>query len=191
MDFNLKFGENLNPRFFNCRKNRVTVCENIVTDSLVTATEGGVKASLEYLPDQNGFCYKIKVSNDSENDFLPETFGVDLGIDTYLECYPEWNEKFFPTHFRCEKSHFWGYFMGPTGRIIGVFTNAPIASYHFDYNGNAGGWGHRINFAGLSLFNAEPLPEHHPKNLGGLKSGNRQRSKFTSNTAKIFPILKR
>jgi len=171
MNFDLKFSENLNPGFFFCEKNKVTVLEKTVADNTVTAVYSEIEAKLVYTPSDNGFNYKVTISNRSDTDFLPETFGVDLGVDTYIETYPEWNKKFFPTHFRCEKNHFWGYFMGPTGRIIGVFTKQPIASYHFDYNGSSSGWGHRINFAGLSVLNADPLPYHHPNRLNRLNAG--------------------
>ena len=134
----------------------------------------GIFCQLNFSNTENGFKYTVTVENKTDFDYSPETFGVNLGIDTYLETYPEWNEKFFPTHFRCEETHFWGYFMGPTGRIIGVFTKEPIASYSFDYNGKPSGWGHRINFAGLALLNAEPLPFHHPKGFTTLKKGEKQ-----------------
>lgn len=171
MSFDLKFGENLNPQFFYVEENRTKICENKTDYNTVTALNADIAATLEYRQNESGFCYKIKLSNKSDKDFSPETFGINLGIDTYLESYPEWNEKFFPTYFRCEETHFWGYFMSPLGKVLGVFTKEPIASYHFDYNGGPTGWGHRINFAGLVFVNAEPLPYHHPKGLSALKAG--------------------
>ncbi len=171
MSFDLKFGENLNPAFFYCEENRTKICDNEIKGNTVTAVTPDITAVLEYKKSESGFSYKIKLSNDKDKDFSPETFGVNLGVDTYLESYPEWNEKFFPTHFRCEETHFWGYFMSPMGKVLAVYTKEPIASYHFDYNGGPIGWGHRINFAGLVFFNAEPLPYHHPKGLSVFKAG--------------------
>lgn len=35
-----------------------------------------------------------------------ERFGFRLGIDTYMDSYPQWNHKLFPTALRCEKMDF-------------------------------------------------------------------------------------
>lgn len=171
MKIDLKFGESLNPKFFFCTKNKVELCENITAENSVITVSGGVEAKLDCSNTDNGFSYRVTVKNNSQSDFSPESFGLDLGIDTYLESYPQWNEKFFPTFFRCEKTHFYGYFMSPNGEILGVFAKQPVASYLFDYNKEPGSWGHRINFAGLVFFNSQPLPEHHSQNFTCLKAG--------------------
>ena len=92
-----------------------------------------------------------------------------LGIDTEMASYPHWRNVFFPTLMRCEKSHFWGYFMTPTGRILTVACPDPIASYHLHYNNSkhkiSFGNGHRIRTVSLDLLNPAPLPERHPQDL--------------------------
>ena len=51
-----------------------------------------------------------------------------------MDHYPQWHHVFFPTLMRCEKTHFWGYFMSPLGRIITLTSADPVASYHLHYN---------------------------------------------------------
>lgn len=97
-----------------------------------------------------------------------------LGIDTEMACYPHWHDVFFPTLMRCEKTHFWGYFMTPLGRIVTISSPDAIASYHLHYNNIkhkiSFGNGHRIRTVSLDLLNPNPLPERHPQNLS-LKAG--------------------
>lgn len=82
-----------------------------------------------------------------------------LGIDTSMEKYPDWNDRYFPTLLRCEKTHFWGYFMSPKGKIIAIGSPQPIASWHLDYKQ----YQHRIYTATLDLINRDPVPERHNK----------------------------
>src|SRR5262249_35139816 len=67
-------------------------------------------------------------------------------------------------------THFWGYFMGPSGRILGIASPDPIASYQLEYNQS----GHRIFTADLDLLHGLPLPARHPQNLTQLKPGERR-----------------
>lgn len=46
----------------------------------------------------------VEVTPKVKVDF--ERFGFRLGIDTYMESYPQWNDKYFPTALRCEKTDF-------------------------------------------------------------------------------------
>ncbi len=96
--------------------------------------------------------------------------GLRLGIDTYMEKYPDWNEKFFPTLLRCEKTHFWGYFMSPKGRILGIASPDPVASWHLGYKPGL----HRIYTAWLDLLQSGPLPSRHPQGLDTLAPGERK-----------------
>ncbi|MFA4944575.1 MAG: hypothetical protein WC789_07730 [Lentisphaeria bacterium] len=93
-----------------------------------------------------------------------------LGVDAYMEKFPEWNEKLFPTLLRCEKTHFWGYFMSPAGRILGVSSPDPVASWHLDYKQGL----HRIYTAWLDLLQPGPLPPRHPRGLDALAPGERK-----------------
>lgn len=51
-------------------------------------------------------------------DIVLDCLGFRLGIDSYMDSYPQWNRKFFPTALRCEKSVFWSYFISPEGKML-------------------------------------------------------------------------
>lgn len=166
-----KLGYNLRPSvFYILNGNKISLNNELSADS-ITASDDKIKAQILFKKDNAGFEYCITVENSGGNTFQPETLGVNLGIDTYLDAYPEWNKKYFPSVFRCEKTHFWGYYMQPlSNEVIGVFCEEPIASYGWDYNYIEGqGWGHRIHGAYVSLLNCLPLPKHHPQNLISLE----------------------
>ena len=95
---------------------------------------------------------------------------VRLGVDTSMEKFPDWNDRYFPTLLRCEATHFWGYLMTPRGRILTVGSPDPIASWHLDYKQ----FEHRIYTATLDLLNPGPLPARHPQRLDTLKPGERK-----------------
>ena len=101
-------------------------------------------------------------------------FSLRLGLDTEMDHYPQWRQVFFPTMLRCERTHFWGYFMSPLGRIVAVSSPDPVASYHLHYNNDkrlhSFAHGHRIRTASLDLVNPAPLPARHPR-LNGLEAG--------------------
>lgn len=173
-----QIGTNLNPHFFSCKCTETEIWDSTVTDGVLTAQSSSVTAEAVMSYTDQGFSYKIKVTNKGNNNFAPHMFGFDFGIDTYLESYPGWNEKFFPTFFRCEKTHFWGYFMQPIGKVLGVISRQPVASYMLDYNKEPGNYGHRINFAAAVLICKGPLPEHHPQNMSKLAPGEQLEWKF-------------
>ena len=114
-------------------------------------------------------------ANRGEVPFFPGRAGLRLGIDTFMESYPQWDQQFFPTLLRCEKTHFWGYLMSPPGRILALASPDPVASWSLSYNysmyGSERHFGHRIYTPNLDLLNALPLPERHPQNQDGLAPG--------------------
>ncbi|MDE5759396.1 MAG: hypothetical protein K2I11_00190, partial [Bacteroides sp.] len=103
--------------------------------------------------------------------------GIRLGIDTYMDKYPDWFGKYFPTLMMNEKTHFYGYLQTPSGHTLGVVSPQPVASWSVDYNlgyqDPAPHWfmGHRIESLNLDLLNALPLPQHCPQDLWNLKQG--------------------
>ncbi len=105
------------------------------------------------------------IKNVSTSLFYPETCGIKLGIDSWMESYPSWNNKLFPTHMRCEKTHFTGYMMSPAGDILTIGVPEPVASWSLDYNDR----GHRIRTVNIDLLNAPPLPTRHPSNCSSLE----------------------
>ncbi len=107
------------------------------------------------------------IKNDSGRPFSPERALVNFGVDTEMAKYPEWNARFYPTLLRCERTHFWGYFMRPDGVILGVASPDPVASWANGYNSG----GHRIFTPCLDLLNKDPQPARHPKVGASLTPG--------------------
>ncbi len=116
------------------------------------------------------------ITSERNTPFQPTKAGIRLGIDTYMDQYPDWNSKLFPTMLRCEKTHFWGYFMSPAGKIVTVASPDAIASWSHQYSISWGEppywyWGHRITSINLDCINALPLPDRHPQGLYQLLPG--------------------
>ena len=120
---------------------------------------------------------EVTLINQGHVPFQPEKAGLRLGIDTYMDKYPDWFGKYFPTLMRCEKTHFYGYLQTPAGHTLGIVSPQPVASWSVEYNlgyqDPAPHWfmGHRIESLNLDLMNALPLPERHPQDLWMLKQG--------------------
>lgn len=125
--------------------------------------------------------WNVTMTNDSDMAFTPVKAGIRLGIDTYMDKYPEWLDKYFPTLLYCSKTHFYGYLQTPGGKTLGIVSTDPIASWSVDYNMGyewpKGYWfyGHRITSVNLDLINALPLPEHHPQDRWKLEAGESMR----------------
>lgn len=119
--------------------------------------------------------FKIEVTckNISGKELKDMQFSLQLGINTCMEKYPEWRSLYFPTLLKCEKTHFWGYFMTPNGNILAIASPQPIASYHLGYNNADYNFasGHLIRTAYLDLMNPEPLPMENPDHNNSLKNG--------------------
>lgn len=133
---------------------------------------------LEYA-DENGILHaKATIVNTGGQLFQPEKgVGLCLGIDTYMDKYPDWNRIYFPTMLRAERTHFTGYFMSPLGRIFTVASPNPVASWRYNYEQhpqNKGDkqifWGeHRIYTVSIDLLHRLPLPARHPQHLYALQ----------------------
>lgn len=71
-----------------------------------------------------------------------------LGIDCYMDEYPAWNGKFFPTYFCAEKTHYYGAFISPQGLILGIASDLAVAGTKYLYShavyGDGINVGHRI-----------------------------------------------
>lgn len=123
----------------------------------------------------------ITLKNTGKQSFRPTKAGIKLGIDTYMDKYPDWLGKYFPTLMRNEKTHFFGYLQTPLRHTLGIVSPRPIASWSLDYNlgyrDPASDWfmGHRIESLNIDLLNALPLPDGHPQNLNELKPGQLKR----------------
>lgn len=106
------------------------------------------------------------IKNNKDEDVDIEQASIQLGFNTYLERYPDYNDQLFPTLIRCEKTHAWGYFSTPSGRLMTISTDNPVASYTLDYESGA----HRIYSASLDVLQSGKLPERHPQDLDHLKA---------------------
>lgn len=141
------------------------------------ATIDNVECHLTYKEWKGQPAMEITLKNKGNIPFQPVKAGVKLGIDTYMDQYPDWFGKYFPTLMMNEKEHFYGYLQTPSGHTLGIVSPHPIASWSVDYNlgyqDPAPHWfmGHRIESLNLDLMNALPLPQHCPQNLWNLKQG--------------------
>lgn len=136
---------------------------------------GGVECKLTYLNHRGAPSIKVRLTNRSNVTFQPQKAGLKIGIDTYMDTYPAWFGKYFPTLMRNEATHFYGYLQNPKEHTLGIVSEQPIASWSVDYNlgyqGPAPHWfmGHRIESLNLDLLNRLPLPNRHPQQLYELK----------------------
>jgi hypothetical protein len=154
--------------------------ENIVLkhsfENTFTGSYKGIDLSLSYVLLENKLQINAVATNNSGKEFSPEKLGLRMGISNYMQSYPQWNDVYFPTLLRAEKTHFWGYMMNPNGNILGLASPDPIASWSLNYNFGYGSkevffWGHRIYSTNLDLINTGPLPQRHPQNNSSLKPG--------------------
>ncbi|MEE1048062.1 MAG: hypothetical protein U0M60_11655 [Clostridia bacterium] len=118
---------------------------------------------------------------------VTQDIGFHTGIDSYMECYPQWHDKFFPTLLRCEKTHMWGYYMNTKENALAVATKEAVSSYDINYNMlDEEHCGHRIYGTDIIFIKNATLPERHPQNLKELKAGDVYR-----NTIYYIPVEKK
>ena len=105
---------------------------------------------------------KITISIKSNSTIKLKRLGMRLGIDTYMDKYPDWNNKYFPSALRCEKQGFWSCFMSPLGKIISVCSPSEIVSWKNEYSDcDFDIVGHRIYTSSIEFINTYPQPERH------------------------------
>ena len=131
----------------------------------------GLALGLEFVPDMDRLTLRCTITNHGSKPRQNLSAGIVLGIDTYMDRYPDWNDRLFPTLVRCEKTHLWGYAMSPLGKILGISSPQPIASYHLKYESN----GHRIFTIVLDLLHPGKQPSRHPQALHTLAAGESKR----------------
>lgn len=142
-----------------------------------SASIDDVAARLKYHRNPSFLTFEISMKNNGAEVFAPVKAGIALGVDTYMDQYPHWLTKFFPTLLMNEKTHFYGYFQSPQGQVLGIASPDPIASWSVDYNLSYYDipphwfYGHRIESVNLDLINALPLPEHNPQDMWKLEPG--------------------
>ena len=166
------------------------------TDSVAgfAGVADGMRHTLRYRLDGPRLAIDAGLKNETGSDYRPEAARLVLGVNSEMKSFPSWNDRYFPTLLRCEKTHFWGYLMTPKGRILTVGSPDPVASYHLHYAvlGNGDG-GHLIHTFSLDLLHALPLPARHPQDLSSLKPGEERTWTVYLQTARsldeVKPIL--
>jgi hypothetical protein len=130
-------------------------------DPLAFAGEkDSIRYRLAYAVVNGGLCLTATLENTGKTEFAPERLPLLLGIDTFMNTYPRWNEQFFPTLLRCEGASFWGYMMTPHGRILGITSPDPVGSYTIEYLRQM--YAHHIHTISLDLLQEPPVPGQHP-----------------------------
>ncbi|MEG1535837.1 MAG: hypothetical protein RR416_02575 [Clostridia bacterium] len=120
----------------------------------------GWKMSLQENSHDNKLEWKIAITPNSQVKL--SRLGLRLGLDCYMEKFPEWNDKLFPTALRCEKNIFWGCFCSPNGAFVAVACKSGICSWKNEYNKLFGGdVGHRIWTASVEFVNSYRQPPRH------------------------------
>lgn len=127
----------------------------------------GLSAKLDITECGDYAVIHIVVKNTAAASFTPERMGVYLGVDCFMDSFPKWNDRLFPTMLRFEKTHFHGYFMSPLGQMLGIASDMPFASYELDYGNNR----HRIDSVKLDILSAFPQPRRYPQNQSTIKAG--------------------
>jgi len=105
---------------------------------------------------------KIVIRMKSEEELACKRLGFRLGIDTYMDKYPDWDNKFFPSALRCEKQGFWSCFMSPLGEIVSVCSPSRIVSWKHEYARAGIDVGHRIYTSSVDFINTYENPQRHP-----------------------------
>lgn len=124
-------------------------CERDIQFCVTESLEDGVK--------------KISIQMHSECEYPLKRLGLRLGIDTYMDTYPEWDNKYFPIALRCEQTGFWSCFMSPLGKMVSVCSPSGIVSWKHEYAKWGVDVGHRIYTSSIDFINTYPNPERHPK----------------------------
>ena len=121
-------------------------------------TKFGVSYRIHYEMVGRGLKVTATVENGGTTPFAPDRLPFQLGIDTFMDRSPRWNDQFFPTFFRCEATHMSGYLMTPNGRILGITSPDPVGSYSLEYQREM--YAHFIYTVSLDLLQKGKVPDH-------------------------------
>ena len=147
--------------------------------------------SLRYEKMEDHLRLHIGIENRGED--FDGKIGMHVGVDTYMEKYPMWHRKFFPTLLRCEKTHLWGYYMNTEENALALATSESVASYDIVYNYSADPLTeektegkHRILGTDILFYQNTRLPDRHPKDRRIFRKG----AHYT-NTIFLIPVEKK
>ena len=169
-----------------------------VLEILLTPCETGLVGecgelffSLRYEKAEDHLRLHIGIENRGED--FDGKIGMHIGIDTYMEKYPLWHEKFFPTLLRCEKTHLWGYYMNTSENALAIATSESVASYDIVYNYSADPLmeektegKHRILGTDILFYQNTQLPDRHPQERRILR-----KATYYTNTIFLIPVEKK
>lgn len=170
-------GKNTGPRFEGVR---LSLQKSNKKQVIFNGKKNNILYKIDYHDQKGILCVNISLTNQSQKLFMPENgISLCLGLNTYMDKFPEWNQTYFPTFLRAERTHFNGYFMTPEGKILTIASPDPIASWHYNYEQltmvmqgkQINECLHRIYSVNLDLLHPLPLPQRHPQNLYALQSG--------------------
>lgn len=172
-----------NQGFFLERDSREAEIPCSFQDHVLSGSLEGLTVRAEYEQLSDHIRLHLRVVNENMTPFFGR-IGFHMGVDSFMESYPQWNEPFFPTMLRCEKTHLWGYFMNTAGNALAVATENAVASYDIRYNRlDDGDYGHRVTGTDILLIHDGKLPERHPERLHGLMPG-----EVYENTVYLIPV---
>ena len=129
-------------------------CEYGMTFLVSDDTEDGVR--------------KVGIQIQAEKEIPLKRLGLRLGIDTYMDKFPDWDRKYFPSALRCEKNGFWSCFMSPLGEIVSVCSPSKIVSWKHEYARAGIDVGHRIYTSCIEFINTDKQPKRHPDSPSGV-----------------------
>lgn len=157
-------GEHAGPSFHVYLNNNIhkKIQMSPLSDGGFEGIDGKIRYRMRFEIKDQQLEIHTSVKNESGRNFIPRRLGFKLGISHYMEKYPQWNDVFFPTLSRCEKSHYWGYMMNPVGGILILSSKEPVKSWNIVYNTIEGYGGHRIYTTELDLLHSFKQPERHP-----------------------------
>ena len=174
-------GDNAGPSFYMNMGEKDERAEWVADgDRSFHATLYDIECRIKYTVWNDQPAIVVSMENKGHVPFQPVKAGLRLGIDTYMDKYPDWFGKYFPTLMMNEKSHFYGYMQTPAGHTLGIVSPEPIASWSVNYNlgyqDPPPHWfmGHRIESINLDLLNTLPLPAHCPQDMYMLRQGERK-----------------
>ncbi|HBJ18179.1 MAG TPA: hypothetical protein DDY70_00295 [Clostridiales bacterium] len=176
------YAEEATPLYAETDGCRSIVSLRSVGENAFVGAYRGMKVSLAYRAVGERLDIEISIENKTDRPFSPDIFALKLFPDTYMASYPAWNRQFFPTFLRCEATHFYGYFMTPEGRMLGMGCSEAIPAYKYNFNYHTEGYGHRIYQAELHLLHGGALPARYPK-IAAIAPG-----EVLSRTISFFPV---
>ena len=130
-DFSIPFDYDGFGFYVNENDNKVKLDVENISDTY-TGKYRDLNFSYSFAEYDDYLAVNLRIENNGDDFVGKITFNT--GIDSYMTHYPQWNEKFFPTLLRCEKTHLWGYYMNTMENSLAIATSDSVSSYDILYN---------------------------------------------------------